>query len=133
MLAGDLPAGLLTDNVDEVINNREIKVVAQLIGGLEPEHEERKLAHALLDLGAAGAAHHAVERHFGDRSAHRRLGPPAIGAAAREAEQRVARRLRRQPGRRLDDHQLLLEDRNAGQIGVIDDGTGSSRASALPS
>jgi homoserine dehydrogenase len=32
----DLPKGVLTDNVDDVINNREIQVVAQLIGGLEP-------------------------------------------------------------------------------------------------
>src|SRR5437016_7774808 len=33
----DLPKGVLTDKVDEVINDPEIKVVAQLIGGLEPE------------------------------------------------------------------------------------------------
>jgi homoserine dehydrogenase len=32
----DLPAGVLTDNVDEVIKNPEIKVVAHLVGGLEP-------------------------------------------------------------------------------------------------
>ena len=44
----DLPAGLLTDNVDEVINNREIKVVAQLIGGLEPE---RTIMLQLLESG----------------------------------------------------------------------------------
>ncbi len=31
----DLPAGILTDSVEEVINNPNIKVVAQLIGGLE--------------------------------------------------------------------------------------------------
>ena len=33
----DLPKGVLTDKIDEVINDPEIKVVAQLIGGLEPE------------------------------------------------------------------------------------------------
>jgi homoserine dehydrogenase len=32
----DLPKGVLTDDLDEVINNPDIKVVAQLIGGLEP-------------------------------------------------------------------------------------------------
>ena len=32
----ELPSGVLTDNVDEVINNPEITVVAHLIGGLEP-------------------------------------------------------------------------------------------------
>src|SRR3954465_9162889 len=32
----DLPKGVLTDKVDEVVNDPEIKVVAQLIGGLEP-------------------------------------------------------------------------------------------------
>ncbi len=44
----DLPAGLLTNNVDDVINNREIKVVAQLIGGLEPE---RTIMLQLLESG----------------------------------------------------------------------------------
>jgi homoserine dehydrogenase len=44
----DLPAGLLTSNVDDVINNREIKVVAQLIGGLEPE---RTIMLQLLESG----------------------------------------------------------------------------------
>src|SRR5262249_1703502 len=34
--ACDLPAGVLTDNVEEVIKNPEIKVVAHLVGGLEP-------------------------------------------------------------------------------------------------
>src|SRR5262245_19620793 len=34
--ACDLPAGVLTDKVDDVINNPEIKVVAHLVGGLEP-------------------------------------------------------------------------------------------------
>ena len=33
----DLPKGVLTNKVDDVINDPEIKVVAQLIGGLEPE------------------------------------------------------------------------------------------------
>src|SRR5215813_14610433 len=33
----DLPKGVLTDKVDDVVNDPEIKVVAQLIGGLEPE------------------------------------------------------------------------------------------------
>lgn len=32
----DLPEGVLTDNVDEVIDHPEIKVVAQLMGGIEP-------------------------------------------------------------------------------------------------
>ena len=32
----DLPDGILTDKIEEVIDNPEIKVVAQLIGGLEP-------------------------------------------------------------------------------------------------
>src|SRR6201999_3935838 len=44
----ELPAGILTANVDDVINNREIKVVAQLIGGLEPE---RTIMLQLLESG----------------------------------------------------------------------------------
>src|SRR5215213_10770197 len=44
----ELPAGVLTANVDDVINNREIKVVAQLIGGLEPE---RTIMLQLLESG----------------------------------------------------------------------------------
>jgi homoserine dehydrogenase len=32
----DMPCGVLTDKVDDVINDRQIQVVAQLIGGLEP-------------------------------------------------------------------------------------------------
>ena len=32
----DLPAGVATDSLDDVINDPEIEVVAQLIGGLEP-------------------------------------------------------------------------------------------------
>ena len=44
----DLPDGVLTDDVDAVINNREIKVVALLIGGLEPE---RTIMLQLLESG----------------------------------------------------------------------------------
>jgi homoserine dehydrogenase len=44
----DLPAGVLSDIVDDVINNREIKVVALLIGGLEPE---RTIMLQLLESG----------------------------------------------------------------------------------
>jgi homoserine dehydrogenase len=44
----ELPSGLLTDDVDDIINNREIKVVAQLIGGLEPE---RTIMLQLLESG----------------------------------------------------------------------------------
>ena len=44
----DVPSGLLTADVDDVINNREIKVVAQLIGGLEPE---RTIMLQLLESG----------------------------------------------------------------------------------
>src|SRR3990172_2844930 len=32
----ELPAGVLTDKVDDVINDPEIKVVAHLVGGVEP-------------------------------------------------------------------------------------------------
>lgn len=32
----ELPSGVLTDSIDEVVNDPEITVVAQLIGGLEP-------------------------------------------------------------------------------------------------
>ena len=32
----DLPAGVLTDDLREVIDDPEIEVVAQLMGGLEP-------------------------------------------------------------------------------------------------
>ncbi|HYO24700.1 MAG TPA: homoserine dehydrogenase, partial [Lacipirellulaceae bacterium] len=32
----DLPAGVLTDRVDDVVKDPEIKVVAHLVGGLEP-------------------------------------------------------------------------------------------------
>src|SRR3954452_20436832 len=35
--AYDLPKGVLSDKIDEVIKDAEIKVVAHLIGGLEPE------------------------------------------------------------------------------------------------
>src|SRR3954462_12432767 len=44
----DLPKGVLTDKVDEVIKNPDIKVVAQLIGGLEPE---RTIMLQLLESG----------------------------------------------------------------------------------
>ena len=32
----EIPEGVLTDNLDDVINDPEITVVAQLIGGIEP-------------------------------------------------------------------------------------------------
>ena len=32
----EIPDGVLTDNLDDVISNPEITVVAQLIGGIEP-------------------------------------------------------------------------------------------------
>jgi homoserine dehydrogenase len=44
----DLPKGVLTDDVDEVINDPSIEVVAQLIGGLEPE---RTIMLRLLESG----------------------------------------------------------------------------------
>jgi homoserine dehydrogenase len=44
----DLPAGVLTDDVDEVINNPDIKVVALLVGGLEPA---RTILLRLLESG----------------------------------------------------------------------------------
>src|SRR3954453_19290402 len=44
----DLPKGVLTDKVDEVIKNPDIKVVAQVIGGLEPE---RTITLQLLESG----------------------------------------------------------------------------------
>src|SRR5437763_11753341 len=44
----DLPKGVLTDKVDEVIKNPDIKVVAQVIGGLEPE---RTIMLRLLESG----------------------------------------------------------------------------------
>lgn len=43
-----LPEGVLTDNLDEVISNPEISVVAQLIGGLEPA---RSIMLKLLESG----------------------------------------------------------------------------------
>lgn len=43
-----LPAGVLTDSIDEVINDPEIQVVAQLIGGLEPA---RTIMLRLLESG----------------------------------------------------------------------------------
>ncbi|MBN1854667.1 MAG: homoserine dehydrogenase [Pirellulales bacterium] len=44
----DLPRGILTDDLTEVTQNPEIKVVAQLIGGLEPA---RTVMLALLESG----------------------------------------------------------------------------------
>ena len=44
----DLPTGVLTDDLDEVINDPEIKVVAQLVGGLEPA---RTIMLKLLESG----------------------------------------------------------------------------------
>jgi len=44
----DLPQGVLTDKVYEVIKNPDIKVVAQVIGGLEPE---RTIMLRLLESG----------------------------------------------------------------------------------
>jgi homoserine dehydrogenase len=44
----DLPKGVLTDNVDDVIKNPDIKVVAQVVGGLEPE---RTIMLRLLESG----------------------------------------------------------------------------------
>ncbi len=44
----DLPFGVLTDKLDDIINDREIKVVALLIGGLEPE---RTIMLKLLESG----------------------------------------------------------------------------------
>ena len=44
----DLPEGVVTDSIEEVINDPEITVVAQLIGGLEPA---RTIMLQLLDAG----------------------------------------------------------------------------------
>src|SRR4051794_12748418 len=44
----DLPKGVLTDKVDDVIKNPDIKAVAQMIGGLEPE---RTIMLRLLESG----------------------------------------------------------------------------------
>ncbi|MGV3484332.1 MAG: homoserine dehydrogenase [Planctomycetaceae bacterium] len=44
----DLPRGVITQNVDDVINNPEISVVAHLIGGLEPA---RTIMLRLLEAG----------------------------------------------------------------------------------
>ncbi|MEM8670264.1 MAG: homoserine dehydrogenase [Planctomycetota bacterium] len=44
----DLPAGVLTESLDDVINDPEITVVAQLIGGLEPA---RTIMLQLLEAG----------------------------------------------------------------------------------
>ncbi|HBE70362.1 MAG TPA: homoserine dehydrogenase [Planctomycetaceae bacterium] len=44
----DLPAGVVTDKLEEVLNDPEIKVVAQLVGGLEPA---RTIMLRLLEAG----------------------------------------------------------------------------------
>lgn len=44
----DFPAGVLTDSIDDVLNDPEIEVVAQLIGGLEPA---RTVMLRLLEAG----------------------------------------------------------------------------------
>src|SRR5882672_6452808 len=44
----DLPAGVLTDKVDDVIHDPEIEVVAHLVGGLEPA---RTITLKLLESG----------------------------------------------------------------------------------
>jgi homoserine dehydrogenase len=44
----DLPAGVLTDKVDDVINDPDIQVVAHLVGGLEPA---RTITLKLLESG----------------------------------------------------------------------------------
>src|SRR6188472_809203 len=44
----DLPKGVLTDKVDEVVNHPDIQVVALLVGGLEPE---RTIMLRLLENG----------------------------------------------------------------------------------
>ena len=44
----DLPEGMLTDRLEEVIDNPEIEVVVQLIGGLEPA---RTIMLRLLESG----------------------------------------------------------------------------------
>ncbi len=44
----ELPPGVLTDSIQEVIDDREIQVVAQLIGGLEPA---RSIMLQLLESG----------------------------------------------------------------------------------
>ena len=53
----DLPAGVLTDNLDDVLLDPEIKVVAQLIGGLEPARSVMlKLLEAGKDIVTANKA-----------------------------------------------------------------------------
>lgn len=52
-----LPAGVITDNLDEVINDAEISAVAQLIGGLEPARSIMlRLLHAGKDIVTANKA-----------------------------------------------------------------------------
>jgi homoserine dehydrogenase len=61
----DVPAGVLTDDLDSVLEDEEIRVVAQLIGGLEPA---RSIMLRLLEAGKdvvtankALLAHHGPE------------------------------------------------------------------------
>ena len=44
----DLPPGILTDSLDDVLNNKDIEVVAMLVGGLEPA---RTITLKLLEAG----------------------------------------------------------------------------------
>jgi homoserine dehydrogenase len=44
----DLPEGVLTDNLDEILDNSQISVVAHLIGGIEPA---RTIMLQLLESG----------------------------------------------------------------------------------
>ena len=44
----DLPAGILTDDLSAILNDREIEVVAHLVGGLEPA---RTIMLKLLEAG----------------------------------------------------------------------------------
>ena len=50
----EIPAGVLTDNLDDVISNPEITVVAQLIGGIEPA---RTIMLQLLEAGKTRCYH----------------------------------------------------------------------------
>ncbi len=73
----DLPEGVLTDRVEDVINEPEIKVVALLIGGLEPE---RTIMLRLLESGKdvvtankALLAEHGPELFDAARELHRSI------------------------------------------------------------
>ena len=56
----NLPKGVLTDHVDDVINHPEIKVVASLIGGLEPE---RTIMLRLLESGRSDKPYQALQEY----------------------------------------------------------------------